>query len=72
MVDEEGLLLEYNRRASHLMIDKIRISDFQDIVETLANFSILILKNDNMTSSGLGSKKKNRAVGLNVEIEELT
>ena len=48
------------------MIDKIRLVDLHDIVETLINFNILTLNE-------LGSSsKKNKSIRLNVEIEEIT
>lgn len=59
---EQGPLLEmYNKRASELMIDRIRVNDLVDMVETLVNFSILTR-----------DKKKKTVIGLQVELSELT
>ncbi len=48
------------------MIDKLRIAELQDIVETLINFNILAHK-----IQAVGSKK-NRSIKLSVDLEELT
>ena len=41
LIEESRLLTEYNKRATKMMIDKVRQADLIDIVETLSNFSIL-------------------------------
>jgi hypothetical protein len=33
--------MQYNKRASELMIGKIRLNELQEIIETLINFDIL-------------------------------
>jgi hypothetical protein len=40
-LDFVTLLTEYNKRATSMMIEKVRMGDIMDMVETLANFSIL-------------------------------
>ncbi len=61
-LDFVTLLTEYNKRATSMMIEKVRMGDIMDMVETLANFSIL-------TVIQKGGKK---LIGLAVEIEELS
>lgn len=51
---EQNLLLErYNARATSLMIERIRMNDLNDMIETLINFSILYR-----------DKKKKNVIGL--------
>ena len=62
MIDIEKLLSEYNRQATTLLIDRIRINELRDMLETLVNESILSWKQLK------GGKK---AVRLEVELSEL-
>jgi len=62
MIDHEKLLFEYNRRASDMLIERIKMNDLNDMIELLVNSSILQRK--------LHNKKKH--VMLDVELSELS
>ncbi|CDW83055.1 cell division control protein 6 homolog [Stylonychia lemnae] len=66
-VDEEKLLSEYNRNSQSFMIERIRMSELLDMIETLSNFSIISRVDK---KSGQGSKKI-KLVRLIVSMEEL-
>jgi type III secretory pathway lipoprotein EscJ len=62
MIEHEKLLFEYNRRASDMLIERIKMNDLNDMIELLVNSSILQRK--------LHNKKKH--VMLDVELSELS
>ena len=56
------MLVEYNRQATEMMIERIKLKDLDDMLETLANSSVI--------SRVL--KQRKRFVRLEVELEELS
>jgi len=55
------LLDLYNKRAGEMMIERVRMNDLADMIDTLVNFSILTK-----------DKKKKTLISLQVELNELT
>jgi hypothetical protein len=55
------LLDLYNKRAGEMMIERVRMNDLVDMIDTLVNFSILAK-----------DKKKKTLISLQVELSELT
>jgi len=40
-VEQDKLLVEYNRQAAEMMIERIKLKDLDDMLETLANSSVI-------------------------------
>ena len=64
LVEQSALLNEYNRQAVSLMIDRIQSKGLDELLEGLANSSIISRKDI--------KKGKGKHVKLDIELDELT